>query len=241
MHRHILEADAPDRQQPAPGRGGARPRLRPPRLSAGHVVMLVAAVTAALANMAVLRPGDAGAPFLVAARDLPAGTPLDPGVVRGARAPLDAAVAATLLAPRQLDELDGEVTAGAVPAGSPIRVADLREPSGPAGHRRLSVPVDRQRAVGGDVRVGDRIDVIAVGDGEARYIVSGARVLGVLDDDTPSLAGPSRLALTIAVPPDTALCVAAAVDAGEVTVVLSTGQSPVPTTPCPAPRAGAGP
>lgn len=214
----------------------ARPRRRVPRLagrvSGGHVVMVVAALTAVLANLAVLRGGDAGVAFVTAAHDLPTGATVTRAAVRVEQAPLPAGVAGTLLAPGDLEALEGAVTAAAVPAGGPIRTADLRDRAGDDGQRRMSVPLQRHRAVGGDVRVGDRVDVIQVFDGSARYIVAGAPVLDVLDEGSASLSGIESFAVTVAVDAATALCLAAAVEAGAVSMILSTGQEPVAVAGC---------
>ncbi|MDX1659739.1 MAG: hypothetical protein R3343_13030, partial [Nitriliruptorales bacterium] len=133
----------------------------------------------------------------------------------------------------ELAELDGMVAAVTIPAGAPLRDSDLTAPaaSGVDG-RRISIPVERQRAVGGDIDPEDRIDVIRVVDGQAEYLVSGARVLAVSDETNVGIGSLGGFHVTIAVDADTALCLASAIDAGGLTVVLSTGQEPVPTAPC---------
>lgn len=214
------------------------------RLSTGHVVMILAGLLAALANVALLRSMDETVPVLVARADIPIGAPVTTDLLRTIDARLDAAVLDTLVASDQVAAgfLDGKVTTAAIPAGSPLRLADLR-PTATAqpDQRRIAIPIAPELAVGGAIAIDDRIDVIQVIDGVPRFIVAGARVLARAEETSSGLGAVSSFHVTIGVDPDTALCLAAAIEAGGLSIVLSTGQEPVPTTPCvyPAPDGAA--
>jgi Flp pilus assembly protein CpaB len=223
----------------------ARPDPRPPerprrrrvtsRLSAGHVVMIVAGLMAALANLAVIRSGSETVPVLVAREDIPLGATVTADQLRTVDARLDAGVLATLVLPGDVAAggLDGQVTATTIPAGSPVRRTDLRPAAtSEPGLRRMAVPVRREAAVGGALAVDDRIDVIQVVDGIPRYVVADARVLAVPESGTGALGATGSFYVTIGVDTDTALCLSAAIEAGGLTIVLSTGQEPVATEPC---------
>lgn len=219
---------APRRIEPRP----ARPRLR---WSAGHLVVALAAVLAAVANLAVLRSADATVGVLSLAAPATAGQPLAELALTTVDLRVDDARArdALLLAVDRERAVD-RVLATDLPAGAPLRWSDLRDPAaGADGLRRMSVPVRPELAVGGALRPGDRVDVIQVTDGVGRYLVSSAEVLAVATPGDGSFAELVTYHLTIAVEPDVALCLAAAIDADQVSVVMATGQEPVATAGCP--------
>lgn len=212
---------------------------RPPRrritsrLSSGHVLVIVAALLAAVANYAVLRGGETEVVVMVAAADIPAGSVITADHLRPAVVGSELGALDQLVTRDDVGHLDGRVAAVAIPAGAPLRQSDLVPASSPgAGERRISIPIERDRAVGGAIVPEDRIDVIRVVEGEASYLVSGARVLAVADASDAGLGSMSGFHVTIAVDADTALCLASAIESGGLTVVLSTGQEPVPVTPC---------
>lgn len=231
----------PARTTTAPAGDRGRRRRVGSRLSTGHVLMIVAGLVAALANLAAIRAGSATVPVLVARADLPLGTTVTPDLLRTVDARLDADVMATLVSPElvRAGGLAGAVTATPVTAGSPLRLADLRPTAtDEPGLRRIAIPVRPEAAVGGALAVDDRIDVIQVVDGEARYLVSNARVLARAESSGTALGTMSGFFVTIGVDADTALCLAAAIEAGDLTLVLSTGQEPALVEPCAGPGAG---
>lgn len=194
--------------------------------------MVVAGLVAAGANLAVLQGGRERVEVMVAARDLRAGEPVTPDRLEARSVPLDGTILEALLVPGDLDGTP-MVTATALPAGTPLRDADLRPVVAPAGKRRMSLPVDPARAVGGRIEVGDRVDVIHIVDGVARYVVSGAPVLEVNRPRGPLTLGETdRLSLTITVDTGAALCLARAIEDGSVDVVVSTGQQPIDIPTC---------
>lgn len=224
---------APARIAPRP----ARPRLR---WSTGHVVVALAAVLAAVANLAVLRSADATVGVLGLAAPATAGQALAEASLTTVELRVDdARTREALVLAAERDRIAGRVLATDLPAGAPLRWSDLRDAAAAGdGLRRMSVPVRPELAVGGALAPGDRVDVIQVVEGVGRYLVSSAEVLAVATPGDGSLAELVTYHLTIAVEPDVALCLAAAIDADQVSVVMSTGQEPVETTGCP-PPAGA--
>lgn len=211
-----------------------RPPRRPvsSRFAAGHVLMVGAALLAAVVNIAVIRDANTSVPILVLAEGAVAGTAAESLNLRPAEVQLDAATLATLVVPGDRDGLAGRVLAADVVAGAPLRWTDLPQRAAPDGLRRMSLPLLREQAVGGAITRGDTVDVIQVVDGDARYVVGGAEVLDVASQADTTLGGLAAFYISIAVTPDTALCLARAIDAGQLTVVLSTGQEAVATQPC---------
>lgn len=105
------------------------------------------------------------APLVVAARDLPAGTRLDPSTLRAAEFP-------EALAPAQrfttAQELDGRTLASAVGAGEPITPSRLAGENGGGGINAVITPGKRAMAVRGNkvmglagfIRPGNMVDVL---------------------------------------------------------------------------------
>lgn len=208
---------------PAPARA-----RRHHRLSSGHVVMVVAGVLGALLTLRVLQSADERVEVLVAGRDVPAGRIVQRADLDVARLRADDALLATLLSADDADAAVGRVATTALRKGEVIAERDLRPPAAPEGRRAMSVPVERAHAAGGDVVVGDWIDVIAVDDDGARYVVTGAEVLrvGGARQGSPLTAGGEDFFVKIAVSEDEARAVAAALRTSNVEVVLATGAPP---------------
>ena len=92
----------------------------------------------------------------------------------------------------------------------------------------MSLPIPAEHAVGGRLVAGDRVDVIAVRDGRATYLVTAAPVLAVPDGDARAGLGALRaFAVTLAVDDAEALRLAAALRTDDLEVIRSTGAPPV--------------
>lgn len=215
--------DVQDRVRPDPEVPLRRRRITRP-VSSAHLLMVVAGILAAVANVALLRGADARTTVAVLARDVVPGTPLDAVELRWQDVPADDAVTALLLTRDRLDEVAGQVVTTALAAGTALRRSDLAPAAAPGGLRAMSLPVDPAHAVGGQLTVGDRVDVIAVTDDEPRYVVAGAAVLAVGTSGGGALdLGAGSFSLTIAVDADTALDLATALAGEGLEVVRSTG------------------
>lgn len=195
--------------------------------------MLVAALTAGVANYAVLRGADESARVAVAARVLEPGVPVDATAFTVTEATVGDDVLAALVRADQLPELVGSIPSVQVPAGALLRVTDLRPASEPGEERAMSLPVDTAHAVGGDLRAGDRVDVIAVRDGHPAYVLVDAPVLAVADGARrgQTFGAGSGFSITVAVDERTALDLAAALDGDAVEVVRATGAPPLTLEP----------
>lgn len=195
------------------------------RLSAGHLVMVVAALLATLVNYTVLRARDTTVRVAVAAEHIAAGQPVTAAVFGFTDVRADEDVLASLLQPDQIARVEGWVTTTPVQPGAVVRASDLRAPSAPRAQRAMSVPIDPAHAVGGALRTGDRVDVIEVREGSARYLVTDAEVLAVPDPAGGSALGTAlrTFSITLAVDDETALRLAIAIRDGHLEVVRSTG------------------
>ena len=195
------------------------------RLSPGHALMLLVALLAGLLNYGLLRADDEQVPVTVAASDLVAGHVIAASDLTTTTIPSDDSLLATLLSGDRRSTAVGAVTTGPLRAGDPLRISDLRAPTGD-GLRAMSLPVDPAHAAGGSLQAGDLVDVVTVRDEQARYALTHVEVLDVEHGSGPGLAAADALVLTLAVDDDDALRLADAMTAEHLEVVRATGASP---------------
>lgn len=221
---HPPVAGEAEAEAAAPGR---RRRGLRGRVSAGHLLMLLAGIVAVVGNAALLRATDERVPVLVARADLAAGALLDPTALTTVDIAASDGVLATLVRPDDLVGLDGSVLRVEVTSGDLVRQADLRPAAAPDRRRAMSVPIDASRAVGGRLAAGDRVDVIEVSDGTARFLATDAEVLDVTTDVGSAIGALGGFGVVLAVEAETALDVARALATGSLDVVRSTGAEPI--------------
>jgi pilus assembly protein CpaB len=209
------------------GKDAGRPRRAlSSRVSTGHVVMVLAGALGVLLTLTILRASDDTRPVLVAAHDLAPGTILTDGSVRVAHVHADASVLGTLFEGDQLQSLHGVVVTALVHQGELVARGAVSSVDAHASTRAMSFPIARARAVGGKLTTGDRVDVLAVDhdSGRAGYVVTDAEVVAVDSRSGGALSGASDdVTVTLVVEPTTAPQLAAAVDAGTVMLVRTTG------------------
>jgi pilus assembly protein CpaB len=218
--------------QPALGDGTRRTtRALYARVSSGHVVMVLAGALGVLLTLSVLQSADHTIPVLVAAKDLAPGTVVDEGDVRVARVRVDAGVRAGLFGIADLGLVRGQVVTGSIRRGALVPRESVRAVNAGAATRVMSFPIARARAVDGTLVAGDRVDVVAVDHDTARagYVLNDAEVTAVQSHGTGPLSGAAEdVTISLAVDPDAATRLVAALDAGTVTLVRATGAAPVP-------------
>ena len=198
------------------------------RLQLSHVVMVLAALFALVLNLAILSGDDNTVEVVVAGEDIAAGTRITASHLSTAAVPADETTIARFLGAAEASSTIGMMATRPVAAGSPLLPSDLLSVENPAGLRAMSIPIDQTRAVAGHIERGDSVDVVLVVDGSASFIAAGIEVLDVPPDDVNALGARSVYAPTVAVDAAQALRIAAALDAGEVHLVRSTG-APTPS------------
>ncbi|MDP9388566.1 MAG: RcpC/CpaB family pilus assembly protein [Actinomycetota bacterium] len=190
--------------------------------------LALAVVAGVLAALFYLRGtgGPEGVRVAVAARDIPTGEAVGMGDLRFSEVVASPVLLRQLVPRGDLAALKDSIAARRIVEGSPLLRADLVAPAAGRQQRAMSLPVEREHAVGGALRPGDRVDVI---DGaEGSYVVTNAEVLAVPDLSTGTLSGTGDYAITIAVDAQAALRLAAAIAGGKVEVVRSTGADALP-------------
>ena len=191
----MVQATAPSssrRQRPVPA-GPAPRRRRPPwtRFSAAHGLMVGAGLVAFVLVAAALDQRGATVRVAVARADIPAGAAVSADQVRWSELPAGTELAGQLVSPTQLGR-GGLVATQAVAAGQPLLRRQLAAEDAADGLRWLSIPVAREHAAGGALGTGDRVDVIDVVEGVARYVVTGAEVARVGPSTPSTSAAPAR-------------------------------------------------
>ncbi len=196
------------------------------RLSIGHLIMLISGLLAFLLVLVVLRDRSEVVAVAVAAVDIEAGTTLsDQDITMVELGNADDALIASLLDESEVGTAisDQWVAAQTIVDGTALRETDFSPQLANTGLRAMSIEIDPGNAVNGAIGVGDRIDVITVRKGVARYVVSNAEVIAVAGTD--SSISSSGFTVTIGVDGPTSLRLASALNLGDIEIVRSTGAS----------------
>jgi Flp pilus assembly protein CpaB len=191
--------------------------------------MVVSGLLAFVFIAASLRDRAATIDVVVAATDLPAGTALDTANTKTVTLAESSPLAGSML---RLDALSADVvTKAPLRAGEPILASQIDDTPTTSGLRAMSVPVERANAVGGELRIGDRVDVADVDrDGTAVWLVTGVQVIDVGADRAGLTGVDGSFYVVVDVDAPGALRLAAGLADGKVNVVRSTGADPI-TTP----------
>jgi Flp pilus assembly protein CpaB len=207
------EAGSP---KPARRRSGRRP-------SATHVLIAVVVILAFVLNLLVLQDRSATTLVALAESPLVAGSTMDPGSVR--LVPVDSSFEGLdpLVSEAELSQYEGWVMTRTVPGGVLVAVDDLAAPGSAPGSRSMSLPVPIEHAAGGALVAGDRVDVISLMDGTARFIATGLEVVSVSDSGAGSIGSVTTHHVTVSVEADQALRLAEALDFGSIELLRSTG------------------
>ncbi len=217
----------------------ARPRPRPvaprrrkarERISLGHLFMIAAALLAFVLVVSVLQDRSKTTQVLVARSDIQPGSAITPDLVRQVALPAGSDLTAAMAG---LGDLAGgkAIAAQRIEAGDPVTRTAIAPRSDNDGRRAMSIPIERARAVGGELAPGDRVDVISVTGSSATYVATDLEVLKTQNQQGTGALGSSALTdyyVTVAVDGQTALAISLAQQTGEISILRSTGAVPVP-------------
>lgn len=211
---------------------GARPLRRRRALPGGRAV--VGGFLVALAAVGIFAgytgaTADTTDPYLVARRDLPLGhrlTRADLGAL-----PMDLPSPLRARAYRDPAKLVGAVLIGPVSKGELVQSSVVLSGRAGTGDREISFEIESARAVNGQLRRGELVDVLATygtgADGYTVLVVGGARVAD-RSEAQGTLADDGNEVVTLALPSSTdTMAVAHAVSAGTVTLVRAGGRASV--------------
>lgn len=174
--------------------------------------------------------------FVVARRTLAPGTSLAPADLTLSPMRLTGSIGF-----RSVEPLIGATVLGPIGRGELVQPNAVLAGRGRPTERELSIPIDSARAVSGDLRPGDLVDVAATfGSGADAYTLFVVRKALVLSRDQSggSLSGNSAEVLVVSLPQASdALAVAHAISVGQLTVVRATGADAAGPDPYRAPAA----
>lgn len=206
-----------------------RRRLRE-RISLGHLFMIAAGLLAFVLVVSLLQDRTRTVKVLAARNDIFPGAAVSADQVKEISIPAGSPLAPSMATMASLG--GGATAAQRIKAGDPITLTALSPQTNTSGRRAMSIPIDRSRAVGGDLAPGDRVDVIAVNGTEATYVAVDLEVLR-----TQAASGGGALSsssindyyVTVSVDDKEALGIALALQTGKVSILRSTGATPVPS------------
>lgn len=234
-------AIATPKRLPADATSAPRPRPMRSRVSGGHVVMIVAGVLGLLLTLVVVRSADHRVKVAVAASDIAVGERVGPSAIRYERVAMDGKLLATVFQPGDVAKLRSSIASERISAGELVTRHAVRPVAASAGRRAMSIPVDPSRAVNGKLSPGDRVDVLVATDTQIAVAVANVEVLSV---NRPSRGGAlgdvgAKFSVTVAVDATGSQRIAAAITAGDLDIVRSTGaRSAQDLPPLPLTRAG---
>lgn len=201
------------------------------RLTLNVVVGLIAALLAFVLAASLLADRRQTVTVAVAREPIPVGASITPELVRGETVGADTPFSAALV---PLDDVAGGgfVAARTIQPGEPIAASAVGSAAAASGRRVMSMALEPWQAANGEIEVGDRVDIIEAVDGQSRYVLTDATVVGRSGgSDGGGLVGGARsgdLVLLVEVDGAQALELAAALDAATIMVVRSTGAEPLP-------------
>lgn len=226
----------PQERTPSPSpprREPRRHRRRRPiseRLTLNVVVGLVAALLAFVLAASLLADRREMITVAVALERIPAGTAITSDMLQSTELPADTEFADALV---RFDgpELESSVAARTIQAGEPLTESAIGAPGSVTGQRVMSIQLESWQAANGELQVGDQVDVIEATREGSKYVLTSAPVVGRSGgSDSGGLVGGTRsgeLVILVEVDSAEALELAAAIEAGTIMVVRSTGAEPV--------------
>lgn len=221
---------APVRVNQQPQVALAAPTKKKRRWSTGHVVMIIAGLLGAALTLLALRAADARVPISVASTDMSAGSSVSAMSFTTKQVRLDTTLRTALVTPGDVAAYSGAILLVPVKAGEPIPKAALAKRATLDGRRSVSMPIAPERAVGGKLRNGDRVDVYTTGS-KGALIATDVEVLDVIRSDNGPLSAKNSLTVVLAVTNTQAAKIAPIVGSSDVVLVQSTGAADRTSTP----------
>lgn len=226
----VLAPEArPTEREPEPAPRKPRRRRRRPlseRLTLNLIVGLVAALLAFALAAALLSDRRDMVTVAVPVERIAAGDVVTADLVAADQLPANTGFADELVTVEDL-ESSGLVAVRTLQPGEPLTRSAVGEPGAVVGRRVMSVPLESWQAANGDIEVGDQVDVIEATNDGSRYVLTNAAVVGRSDGQgSGGLVGGARagdLVILVEVDATQALDLAAAIEAGTIMVVRSTG------------------
>jgi Flp pilus assembly protein CpaB len=124
----------------------------------------------------------------------------------------------------------GFVATAALEPGDILMKSMVIRPAADNGGRAMSIAVDKAHAVNGDLKAGDRVDVIDATTTPAAYVVQNIEVLVVNNSNDGAIGASSSFSIAVSVDSEQAARLSTTIKGGKFDVVRSTGAAPADNT-----------
>ncbi len=199
-----------------------------PNLSGGWVVMLLSGLIAAVLFLFATQQSGNKVAVVVLAKNVSAGQTLDATYFGRAEISAGDASLARLIKFSEKDKFVNQVASGPLEAGDLLSKSFLRNAAAANSKRSMSIAVDRERANNGNLRAGDRIDIIDPENPDG-YVAKNIEIITVSESGGSSgLAGASQFVVVVGVDEDQALKVSQAIQNEKFDIIRTTGASSTP-------------
>jgi Flp pilus assembly protein CpaB len=196
------------------------------RFGTAHLIAAIAGITAALLLLSWTRSQEQVLSVVVAADEIRVGSRVGAGNLKLIEIPASTSIATSIVRGAELDTLVGQVATRSILIDEPILRTDLRPAATSTGLRAMSISLPPSNAVGGDLAVGDLVDVLVVGDDTSRFVAEQVPVLDLPAQVTTGLVTPaSTWWVTLGVEGAEALEIADGVERGTIYLLRSNGTS----------------
>lgn len=194
------------------------------RFGTAHLIAVVAGLLTAVLLLSWTRGQEELASVVLAASEIRAGTLIEATDLQVAEVAPDPTVVTAIYPADSLQALVGQVATRSISASEPILRSDVRPVAAEDGRRAMSIPLSPAHAVGGDLAVGDEVDVLVVNSTGTRFVAEAVPVLALADTSRSGLvASSSAWWVVLAVEDAEALEIADGVENGTVYLLRSTG------------------
>ncbi|MDQ3645422.1 MAG: RcpC/CpaB family pilus assembly protein [Actinomycetota bacterium] len=202
----------------------ARPAWVNPRTVMGLLLL----ASSFLLGHQLLRAAEHTSPVWVATRDLATDDTIGPDDLRVAHVRMPSSLLAAYASPGR--SLVGASVSTPVRSGELLSLDRVVPPSADGATRTLTIPVTADHAVGGDLRAGDRVDVVATFDATgpgARTVVlvRAVEVRALITTTSFALEEGTTVGVSVAVSPDDALRLAHAIRTAQIDILRVDGMS----------------
>lgn len=196
------------------------------RFGTAHLIAVAAGITAALLLLSWTRSQDQVLPVVVAANEIRVGSTVAAADLALIEIPAAASSAIPMVPGSEFDALVGQVSTRSILVDQPILRSDLRPAATTNGLRAMSISLTPANAVGGDLAVGDLVDVLVVSEDTSRFVAEQVPVLDLPAQVTTGLVtAASTWWVTLGVEGVEALEIADGVERGTIYLLRSNGTS----------------
>lgn len=197
-----------------------------PNVSSSWIIMVLSGLIAIVVFLFLTNKVTEKVAVAVATDDLSAGAQLSADSFRSVEVTLDSALLNRLVLFADRNQYVGYTVAGPIAEGDMITKAQVRRQTTANGLDAMSIPIERTRAVGGELAIGDRVDVISNSQTTSAYAAQDIEIIAVKDGSSGgALAAAEGFHLIVAISPEQAISIAKAIEDGKLDIVRTTGGS----------------